>query len=97
MDNDAVMDALEKLKDWAMERMLASGEAPDGDVGEKPPEKASEPEAVAAEIEIDAMPMDDMHEDEEDEEEKPKNTVISRHFVGGGLPKKSGKIPVSRR
>jgi len=80
-----------------MERMLASGEAPDGDTGDKPPDPSDE-KPVTAEIEIEAMPMDDMEDDDEEYEDKPKNTVISRHFVGGGmLPRKSGKAPVSRR
>lgn len=101
MDSDSVLEALDKLKDWAIERMLKSGEAPDGEAGDKPPDEhmEGEKEPAAAEIEIEAMPMDEAGDcDDDEEEDMPKNTVLARHFVGGALPKKpSGKVPVSRR
>lgn len=98
MTDDAVMDALDLLKDWAMQRMLGSGKAPDGETGDKPPEEPKEEaKPVEAEIEIDAAPVEEEAEELEDDEDEPKNTVLSRHFIGGALPKKTNKVPVSRR
>jgi hypothetical protein len=94
-DSDAIFDALEVIKKWAMDKILASGEAPAGDAGGMPPDPAEmkpEAESVSVEIEAEGDPL----EDEEDEEMKPKNTALSRYFVGGG-PKKPNKVPVSRR
>jgi hypothetical protein len=95
MKDDAVIEALEALKDWAMERMLSSGEAPPSDAGAQPEGEAPPmDEPAPPEMEIEAG---DEFEDEEEDDEDQKNTVISRHFVGGGAPKRSNKVPVSRR
>lgn len=91
-DNDVILEALEKVKDWAMERMLQSP-SDKGEHGEMHEQMPSEEEEPAAELDVEviAEPLD-----VDDEEEKP--SVFRRYdFAGAKPPKPSSRIPVKRR
>lgn len=87
MDGDSILEALDIIRDYAMERMLEDQEAG---------EEVAEPEAAVDDPEQ-APPMDDEADPLADEDEEPHMSVMKRYdFVGSKLPK-SNKVPVKRR
>ncbi len=99
-DADSILDALDRIKDWAMEKMLASGEAPDGDAGDAPPGDMPPPsEEPAGELEIEVSAAPEFEGEPKDEDEGEKTSVLRRYdFAGAKPPKKfPSKVPVSRR
>ncbi len=97
MTEDSILDALDKIKDWAMERMMkAKGGASEEAHGEPVADDAESQDMPAdpeqADIEIDVEP------------EAPKSSVLKRYdFAGRGgssapaeMPKKRGRPPKVR-
>ncbi len=84
MEDDAVIEALDRLKDWAMTRMLKSGEEPPAEMGEPEEEAEHEEEPEhGAELEIDLAP-----------EEPKKSSVLGRYGFGDEeSPKKPSMMP----
>jgi hypothetical protein len=90
---DAIMEALEIVQEWAMEKLLAD-KAQGGD--EQPEMEPTEPVDDPDGDELAPEPEADPAEPVEDDE--PKSSVIGRYdFLGAPLKKKTAKVPVSRR
>lgn len=94
MDNDAVMQALDRLKDWAMDKMLESGEAPEGETGEKPP-----PAETSADEDAEmSMHGDDGAELEIEIDSAPKKpTVLDRFDFGSRRSEASPPMPPPKK
>ncbi len=92
MGGDAILDAIEKVKAWAMSRMLSDGDPPASKPSDMPEEEmpGDEPEA---EIEAEALEI-------EAEPKKPtvmKSYSFSKPPPGDAPPPPKKKVPVKRR
>ncbi len=94
IEADAILEAIEKVKDWAMERLLADGKsvgAPSDMPSEEPAAEEEEPEIEA---DIEALKID---------AEPKKPTVMKRYSFSKPsvaeeeFPAKKSKVPVRRR
>lgn len=89
-DQDSILDALDKIKDWAMSRMVKSGETPpqEDESAESPEMEAGEHDGEGADEPMDEMPI---------EEEAPKSSVLKRYdFTGGSSKPKDEPAPFKR-
>ncbi len=96
MDIDpSVIEALEKIRDWAQDMMVSDPEHK----GDELPQEAAPPDAAPPEDEPAELPGDELPPEDE---EVPRATTLGSFRFGGGsgrpnLPRTDGKQPVGKR